>query len=88
MSVSTKHFSAGSKKIKKEMDINGDILRFLIIKTVRENTMFTPKYQATFKSNPEEKVSKEVIEPAEKIEISEEEIDKSIDELLVEEVKN
>jgi ribosomal protein S6 len=85
-SVKFEILSGEVEKIKKEMESNGDILRFIIVKTVRENTMYTPKYQSMSRGNVEEKVAKsEVVEPVEKVEISEEEIDKSIDELLVNE---
>jgi ribosomal protein S6 len=79
--------SASADKIKKDMDNNGDVLRFIIVKTVRENTMHTPKYQSMAKGVSEEvRVSKDLTIPVEKTEISEAEIDKSIDELLVNEV--
>jgi ribosomal protein S6 len=78
--------SGSVDKIKKEMDSNGDVLRFIIVKTVRENTMHTPKYQPIAKAVSDEvKVPKDITVPVEKTEISEEEIDKSIDELLINE---
>lgn len=69
-------------KIKKEISNDGNILRFIIIKTVRENTI------QIFKSSisiSKEGNKGEIKAPREKTEISEEEIDKSIDELLVNE---
>jgi ribosomal protein S6 len=61
-----------------------NILRFLIVKTVKENTMHTPKTPIFKKETvSEEKV--DVAEKKEKVEVSEAEIDKSIDELLVNE---
>lgn len=77
--------SASIDKVDKEMKSNENILRFIIVKTIRENTMHT------FKSpimNREEivKVSKDLPVQAGKVEISEEEIDKSIDELVIDQV--
>jgi ribosomal protein S6 len=75
------------EKIKKEMDADQNILRFIIVKTLRENTMHTPKYQSIVKANSDEvKAPKDITAPIEKSEISEAEIDKSIDELLINEV--
>ena len=72
------------EKIKKEIENNQDILRFIIIKTVRENTMHTPKLPVMMRntSTEETKISNQN-EPTEKTEVSEEEIDKSIDELVI-----
>jgi ribosomal protein S6 len=71
------------EKIKKEMDGNGDILRFIIVKTVRENTLHTPKAPMMRSGGGEETKAPKEFVPAEKVEISEEEIDKSIDELVI-----
>lgn len=70
-------------KIKDELDKNEDIFRFLIIKTVREDTLakkpsVRPKKETTSASAKSEK-TEEVKE-----EISEEEVDKAIEELVVE----
>jgi len=61
---------------------NPSVLRFLIIKTVRENTMYTPKILTKKEAKVEETGEVVVAEKA-----SPEEIDKSIDDLLVEEEK-
>ncbi len=68
------------ENIKKMMDQNPEILRFIIIKTVKENTLYTPKAPVFKKEVQEEKVvGEEVVQPP----VSEEEIDKSIDELII-----
>ncbi|MBN2093954.1 MAG: 30S ribosomal protein S6 [Candidatus Zambryskibacteria bacterium] len=77
-------------EIKKEIDVNSNILRFIIVKTVKENTIYTPKILNIPKSpvSLESQISKDENinkESSESSEISEEEIDKSIDELLEDE---
>ncbi|HEY4508742.1 MAG TPA: 30S ribosomal protein S6 [Candidatus Paceibacterota bacterium] len=73
--------------LKKSLDNNSDILRYLIIKTVRENTLLNGKMK--FKSEErvqryEDEVSVDVPEAPEVVkESTPEEIDKSIDELVV-----
>lgn len=69
--------------LKKEIENLPEILRLLVIKTVKENTMHTPKMPIFKKENP--MISKESflqVENPEKEEFSEEEIDKTIDELV------
>ena len=67
--------------IKNKAENLQNILRFLIIKTVKENTMHTPKIPM-FKR---ESISKDekIAESVDKPKASEAEIDKSIDELVV-----
>ncbi len=66
--------------IKKKMEAMPNVLRFLIVKTVKENTMYTPKIPMFKKeAHKEEKDGR----PEEATAVSEAEIDKSIDELLV-----
>jgi len=67
--------------IKKAIDANNNILRYLLIKTVRENTMVSPK---TFEreAKPIRKATKEEAKDATPATI--EEIDKTIDELVLE----
>lgn len=70
-------------EIKNKIENLQNVLRFLIIRTVKENTIYTPKV-AVFKKE----VSKDVIDAdtdVEKIVASEADIDKSIDQLLVNE---
>ncbi len=73
----------GIGKIKKALDANDDILRYLIIRTVRENTLLNGK----MKLQKEEKSRREDEAAAEGAEVEKEaapeEIDKSIDELVI-----
>ncbi len=64
-------------QIKSELEKNDNILRYMIINTVRENTMMSPKL-AFNKPEAEAKSDKE--EPK----MSEEEMDKTIENLVVE----
>jgi ribosomal protein S6 len=77
---------AAVEAFKKEIEKNEDILRFIIVKTVRENTMSSIKPPTVGRENNKEEIAKKV--PKEKVEVSEEQIDKSIDELLVNESVN
>ncbi|MCC2631058.1 MAG: Ribosomal protein [Candidatus Paceibacter sp.] len=63
----------------KELEKNQNILRFMVINTIRENTMYTQK---TIFRPTEGAVVEETGEPKEKM--SEEEIDKTIENLVVE----
>jgi ribosomal protein S6 len=74
--------STAVSKIKEEAQNNGDILRFIIVKTARENTMSVLKAPMVSRENSKEEAPKA---PQEKTESSEAEIDRSIDELLVDE---
>lgn len=72
------------EKVKKAMDADNDTLRYLIIKTVRENTLLNGK----MKLQKEEKVmreddSDEAAAPEVLKETAPEEVDKSIDELVI-----
>ena len=71
--------------IKKAVDANPNVLRYLLIKTVRENTLYTPKLntRALAKEEAPAKVKKSV-KTDEKKATSVEDIDKSIDELVIE----
>ncbi|HEY4505726.1 MAG TPA: 30S ribosomal protein S6 [Candidatus Paceibacterota bacterium] len=76
--------SEGVEVVKKNFDENGEVLRYLIIKTVRENTLLLGK----MKLAKEEKVKRDEGESANEIpevakEIVPEDLDKSIDELVV-----
>ena len=68
--------------IKNKVEKLQNVLRFLIIKTVKENTFHTPKIPMFKKENNKEEKREA---RKEKTEVSEEEIDKSIDELLIDE---
>jgi len=75
-------------KIDSFMKSNESVLRYLVIKTVRENTMFYPKSlsfvnkEVKFKLEKSDKVEKADKENKEVKPASIEEIDKSIDELV------
>jgi ribosomal protein S6 len=67
--------------IQKDLERNTNVLRFMVISTVRENTMTTPK--AVFRPAAEGATPEEgAEEPKEKM--TEEEMDKTIDNLVVE----
>lgn len=73
------------QEVKKQLDGMENVLRFILIKTVRENTLVGAKLLAaeeTTKRKP--LVKKEEKEVKEKKPASTEEIDKSIDELIKE----
>ena len=67
--------------VKEEIEKNKNILRFLIVKTVRENTLYSHKLN---KKEAEKKEEKEGVPAVEVAPISEEELNKTIDELVVE----
>ena len=75
----------GIEAIKKQLYLNDEIVRYLIIKTVRENTLLNGKM--IFKK--EEKIKKEDAETTEEVldetvkESLSEDIDKSIDDLVI-----
>lgn len=72
--------------LKTKLDLNSNLLRFMIINTVKENTIYTPKIPMFRKDKEkEDKEEKNVDEPKqdEGGEVSEALIDKSIDELLI-----
>ena len=73
----------GILSVKKTLDADDTILRYLITKTVRENTLLNGKM--LFKSGDEEKKTEfSNVEPELALpESSPEEIDKSIDELVI-----
>ncbi len=68
-------------EVKKMADSDLNVLRFIIIKTVRENTMYTPKL-----AKPVRRPSSEDMADVEALPIDEEAVDKKIDELIDEEV--
>jgi ribosomal protein S6 len=67
--------------IKNKVENIQNVLRFLIIKTVKENTIHVPKIPMFRKENNNKEEKQE--ERVEKTKASEAEIDKSIDELVV-----
>ncbi len=66
-------------EIKTVLDTHANILRYIVVKTVRENTLSTKESEA-----PSEESESEIKKEEKKEEISEKEIDKSIDELVIE----
>lgn len=70
--------------IKKAVDANPNILRYLLIKTVRENTLYTPKLNSVKVGEKEAPKVKKSIKTDEVKATSVEDIDKSIDELIAE----
>ena len=71
-------------EIKKKLDNNPNILRYLLVKTVRENTMFTPKLTIRTPNKDEAPKVKKPIKTEETKATSIEELDKTIDELVLE----
>ena len=70
--------------IKKAVDANPNVLRYLLIKTVRENTLYTPKLNSVKVVEKEAPKAKKSIKTDEVKATSVEDIDKSIDELVLE----
>lgn len=66
--------------LKNKLDTFENILRFILVKTVKENTIYTPKAPSFKKEENEEVVERK---DAESEPIDEAEIDKSIDDLVV-----
>jgi ribosomal protein S6 len=75
----------GIEKVKKALDANDEILRYLIIRTVRENTLLNGKMklqkEESRREEEEVQVDEEVPEVAK--DIVPEELDKSIDDLVI-----
>lgn len=70
--------------IRKAVDNQSNVLRYLLIKTVRENTMFTPKLNVRAPAKEEAPKTKKSIKTDEVKATSMEDIDKSIEELVQE----
>lgn len=70
--------------IKKAVDQNPNVLRYLLIKTVRENTLYTPKLNVKAANKEEAPKAKKSIKTEEKKATSIEDLDKTIDELVAE----
>lgn len=64
-------------EVKELMEKNIDVLRYLIVKTVKENTLAPKKFTETKESTRKRRAPKEESAP-----INEEEVDAKIDELL------
>ncbi|MBU0611855.1 30S ribosomal protein S6 [Patescibacteria group bacterium] len=77
-------FSMASDKIlelKKKLDIDSNIIRFLLIKTVKENTIAAKRFISRDVTHKRVMFSKET-ELKESVPINEEEIDKEIDAMV------
>lgn len=75
----------GVIEVKKYFDTQDNILRSLIIKTVAENTLYGHKIMPEKANKPERAEDNRVAENTEeKGEINQEELDKSIDKLVIE----
>jgi ribosomal protein S6 len=66
-------------KIKKALEGEKEILRFILVKTVRENTIYHPKFSKPKREERETSIER----GGEMKEVSEEEIDKSIEALVI-----
>jgi len=77
----------GLEEIKKNLDLDNEILRYLIIKTVRENTLLNGKMKLKFEGGNKKQIESyetEVVDtPTVERESTPEEIDKSIDDLVI-----
>lgn len=73
-------------KIKNKLDNDGEVVRYLIVKTVKENTLLNGKMNLAREDKKREEVVESEEEPVEveEKETSTEEVDKSIDELVAE----
>lgn len=70
--------------IKEGMETNNNVIRFLLIKTVRENTMSNIVKPISFKKDDEKSTPEKTVSQDESVkESTVEEIDKSIDELVI-----
>lgn len=67
-------------ELKKKLDLDPLVLRFLILKTVKENTIATKRF--VFKDAPRKKAPTTKKEEGEVVEINKEEIDKEIDAMV------
>lgn len=84
--MSLENVTEGMQNIKKSLDNNPDILRYIIIKTVRENTLLNGKmkFQNEEKDVEVREESGEVVDVPEDLkETSPEDLDKSIDGLVI-----
>jgi ribosomal protein S6 len=80
--------TASAPKVKKDLDQDEKILRFIIVKTVRENTMIPKKVALQAGRRDDDESPRERSKPAPEKEkpMTEEELDKTIDELAPVEV--
>ena len=69
-------------EFKNEVEKLSNVLRFLIIKTVKENTLYGNKFAPKYEGKPKKEEEKKAEEP--KGPINEAEIDKTIEDLVIE----
>lgn len=72
--------SSSIKTLEKDLKLDNNLIRFLIIKTVKENTLYSKKFNTKEFSKRKTISNKE--EGVEAVEINKEEIDKEIDALV------
>lgn len=72
-------------KVKKSLENNENVLRFLILKTTKESAVVRKPFPFAVKSKPiSTPIAKEEIKPEPPQEINEAELDKTIDDLVIE----
>lgn len=73
--------SSKTSNITSKLEVLPNILRFILVKTVRENTIHTPKIPMFKKDSVKD--AETPTETSDKPQVSEEELDKSIDDLVI-----
>lgn len=73
-----------AQELKQVADSHPNMLRYLIVKTVKENTLLSKPAEKPVQEKQEEPTEKSTTEAEEKGDIDEETIDESIDELVIE----
>jgi len=69
-------------ELKKKLDLSPEMLRFLIMKTVKENTIATKRFSYKDNTHKRHTTKNTDVETAEPVEINKEEIDKEIDAMI------
>ncbi|MEI7809969.1 MAG: 30S ribosomal protein S6 [bacterium] len=69
-------------ELKKKLDLSPTIIRFLIIKTVKENTIATKRFAFRDSTHKKPVAKKEEGVSAENVEVNKEELDKEIDAMI------
>lgn len=69
-------------ELKKKLDLSPTIIRFLIIKTVKENTIATKRFAFRDSTHKKPVAKKEEGASAENVEVNKEELDKEIDAMI------
>ena len=71
-------------ELKKKLDLDQNLIRFLIIKTVKENTIATKRFMSRDMTHKKPLYTKKEDESEESLPINKEEIDKEIDAMIKE----